>query len=710
MKGFAGIAAICLGFSSSSAFAVANATNAWISPGSGYWEEPNWSRGVMPANGDAVFLTNSGTKDLIIGQSTAQTFPESLSIWSVVIASPPNSTNRLLLDHAGLAVPLRVNELTMYSNSLLTVAGSAFSLEDYSFTGGHCSIGGTINMGDSSHFDAFALHLGDIGPAAFNLTNGNLNTYFVYLGESFPSTFLQQGGSHTNTQNMYLYNGQYILGGGQLSGSVLAYNTAKLVQNGGNFSGSVSLNDTSQLVLNGGAFSGTVALYSSIPLILGGGQFSGSVNVYSGGQLILNGNQLSGPVTVSGGTFTQSGGVYNGAISLGSSSYYLQDGFSTNSNLGLSSGSVPASVLQSGGTNRCGSLAIQGLNSGNTYVSATYTLSAGSLSANAVSVNFGSISQSGGSHAVTGSLTLQGGFGPHFSILLAYYSLGAGSLSANAITGEFAEIGQSGGTNLVAGTLSLGNSSFDSRYNLSGGRLETGDMLIAGNGSYINQTGGKFVVSNSLSVLTSAGYFLRAGQLSARDILLRGTTFYHSGGSVSQTGTLTLANGAWQCNTGRVDLGQLRLGATGGSNGSITLPDGGCVMAFSNSSSITWSNQQTLTIENWDGSIYGGGALQIRFGNNATGLTAQQLSQIRFDNPAGFSGTYPARILASGEITPGPVLETARSGNALVLTWSAGAVLQTATNVNGPYGDLTGISPPYTNQTTEPRRFFRLRQ
>ena len=650
----------------------------------------------MPANGDAVFLTNSGTKDLIIGQSTTQNFPGSLSIWSVVIASPPNSTNRLLLDHAGLAVPLRVNELTMYSNSFLTVAGSAFSLEDYAITGGHCSIGGTINMGDSSQFDAFALHLGDIGPAAFNLTNGSLNAYFEYIGENFPTTFLQQGGSHTNSQYIYLYNGQYILGGGQLSGSVQTYNAGKLVQNGGNFSGSVALNDTSQFVLNGGAF-------------------SGSVNVNSGTQLILNSNQLSGPVTVNGGTFTQSGGGYNGSISLGSSSYYLQDGFSTNSNLSLASGSVPASVLQTGGTNLCGSLAVQGYNDFVTTVYAYYTLDAGSLAANAVAVNFGAISQSGGTHTVNGSLTLQGGFGTHNTLVFAYYNLSAGFLSANAVSVTFGAINQSGGTNLVAGTLSIGNSSYTCHYDLDGGRLETGDTLISGSGCRFNQTGGIFVVSNSLSLLTGAtgpvfGYYLQGGQLCARDILVRGTTFYHSGGSVSQTGTLTLANGAWQCNTGRVDLGQLRLGAPGGSNGSITLPDGGCVMAFSNSSSITWSNQQTLTIENWNGSIYGGGAHQIRFGNNAAGLTAQQLSQIRFDNPAGFSGTYPARILASGEITPGPVLETARSGKALVLTWSIGAVLQTATNVNGPYQDLTGISPPYTNQTIEPRRFFRLRQ
>jgi len=49
-----------------------------------------------------------------------------------------------------------------------------------------------------------------------------------------------------------------------------------------------------------------------------------------------------------------------------------------------------------------------------------------------------------------------------------------------------------------------------------------------------------------------------------------------------------------------------------------------------------------------------GGMIQLKFGNNASGLTAAtQVSQIRFVNPTGFApGTYLAKILGTGEVVP----------------------------------------------------------
>jgi hypothetical protein len=288
---------------------------------------------------------------------------------------------------------------------------------------------------------------------------------------------------------------------------------------------------------------------------------------------------------------------------------------------------------------------------------------------------------------VSGTVSLLGGIGPFNQLLRANYSLAAGLLSANSVSLDLAILSQSGGTNSITGTLNIGSASPSSFYFLDGGRLEAATTVLSGANTFI-QNGGVFV---------------------AGDILVQGA-LYHNGGFLSQTGTLTLANGFWQCNTGRVDLGQFKLGGTGGTNGTLALPNGSAMIAFANSSGITWSNQGTLKIENWNGSIHGGGAHKILFGNTAAGLTAQQLSQIRFHNPAGLSGTWPARILATGEITPGPVLETAPSGKALVLMWSANSILQTATNVTGPYQDLTNVFSPYTNQSTDPQRYFRLRQ
>jgi hypothetical protein len=102
------------------------------------------------------------------------------------------------------------------------------------------------------------------------------------------------------------------------------------------------------------------------------------------------------------------------------------------------------------------------------------------------------------------------------------------------------------------------------------------------------------------------------------------------------------------------------------------------------------------------------------FGNSGSGLTQAQLLQIQFSNPAGFpAGLYPAQLLASGEVVPAPRPVLLSSGNrsGFILNWGGGFVLQSATNVQGPYSDVTNATSPYTIPGLQlPRQFFRLRQ
>jgi hypothetical protein len=45
------------------------------------------------------------------------------------------------------------------------------------------------------------------------------------------------------------------------------------------------------------------------------------------------------------------------------------------------------------------------------------------------------------------------------------------------------------------------------------------------------------------------------------------------------------------------------------------------------------------------------------------------------------------------------------------MSWPSGWILQSATNVAGPYSDVTGATSPYSYNTTQaPQQFFRLRQ
>src|SRR5205807_1031159 len=135
-------------------------------------------------------------------------------------------------------------------------------------------------------------------------------------------------------------------------------------------------------------------------------------------------------------------------------------------------------------------------------------------------------------------------------------------------------------------------------------------------------------------------------------------------------------------------------------------------LSFANSSGETWAGGATLMVSDWNGNPSGGGAEQLKFGNSASGLTSSQLSQIVFNNPAGFpSGTYPAKILPTGEVVPvaSPQLEFTSSGGALTLRWGTAWFLQSATNVAGPYQDVSGATSPYPAPFTGPQRFFRLR-
>jgi len=63
---------------------------------------------------------------------------------------------------------------------------------------------------------------------------------------------------------------------------------------------------------------------------------------------------------------------------------------------------------------------------------------------------------------------------------------------------------------------------------------------------------------------------------------------------------------------------------------------------------------------------------------------------------------------ATATLSVRPVLSISASA---VLTWSGTYTLQSATNVAGPYLDITNAASPYTNDTsTQPQLFFRLRE
>jgi hypothetical protein len=876
-------------------------TNSWTKPTSGDWEEQaQWSLGVLPDATQSVLFTNAGWKALAIGAGTAQNFPQSMSVQSLTVGAPVDSSNTLLMNWSGLERPLQTTSLIVGSNSSVLVQGSALEVISTSTDGstGNLFIGGTFIHSDFSQVKVHGVLtvLRRFGPwdapALYFLTNGTLSAGYESVGGmEGPGEFVQYGGANNvgslgvgNAGDYHLYGGQATATNGMTVGFGDFASGASFVQYGGSLNADTVING--YYFLNGGTITGRMSVPSATTFDRadghvfqnGGTNFALSLDLglhawHQGGEgsyVLSNGVlRVGSSFTLRGGTFSQFNGVHTivsnldmrGDALLGETSssawYVLESG--TLSAAGLTA--QPGTFQQNGGTNLIAEdIVLTVAQSGIPFPqAASYMLDDGFLSARNVIVNtrYGGFHQTGGTHVVsnelriaTGTYDMSGGSLTGGSLVLAStnaaFNQTGGSVSDGSVTGLLymaagtyrlaggllrvphlfipespdstpasfdATFVQTGGTNDCEGALSVyraygtpnfpqtgpgryvlsngvlrvvGQSGADAggdfqqwggwhtngvtvvrgyggapegsrvaRFTLGGGMLETpgilmedlsvflqsggtnrvsgqvdleflagftltGGLLTAprtfvGPSCFFAQSGGTHMLNNVLVVsgnyqaADTNGYFLTAGQLTTPEIQLFGGNFRHIGGSITVPSSLTLSGGAWDEQTQGQQFGPLSLGENGGT---ISFPSRSSQLRFADSSSISWSSpfsrtQAVLVIQGWNGSVSGGGQHQLMFGSSSSGLTSQQLTRIRF----ALSGElYPARILATGEVVPERLLASSRSGNTLTLTWEPGWILQSSTNVAGPYQDVQGTASPYMPSMVEPSRFFRVRQ
>ena len=450
----------------------------------------------------------------------------------------------------------------------------------------------------------------------------------------------------------------------------------------------------------------------------GGYSWAGQITVGPSGEYDLYDGEFGGAAVLEGGVFRQTGGLFNAGLGL-KGTYLLEGGIFTNAGIAVPPDALEVGVFtQSGGTNRAASL-IVGVPYPNSkfFAGAGYcTLSNGLFATGSVLLrDFGRLDQWGGTLQVDGPFSLRGEMFWQNAITEGQFLLHDGSFSAGSMDFSYAGYVWQGGGSARIGELTI--STYAGSYNLQNGMLAVSNLNLIGYiGVAFRQDGGTNTVANQLKISggwdpASNGYLLTGGTLSAPNIeISNGSQFLHSGGEVADNVRLTLAHGSWEARAGTTRLGQLQLNVGDATNSTLLLPPGPSVVRFGDSHALAWASVATLTVENWQGSVSGGGQHRIFFGADAGALGAGQLRQIQFLNPAGFNGRYPALILPTGEIVPGPLVGAQRIAGALVLSWPAGCVLQSATNVAGPYADITGAVSPCTNALSEPQRFFRLRQ
>lgn len=250
----------------------------------------------------------------------------------------------------------------------------------------------------------------------------------------------------------------------------------------------------------------------------------------------------------------------------------------------------------------------------------------------------------------------------------SYVDLGANSgaatvMNVSNVTTLSGILTNSGGlTKSGPGTLVLSGSG----TNTFGSVNANGNTTVNGGILKLMKTAGVVAISNGAVVLNSGGTLV----LGASD-------------QIDDAVTMTLNGGTFSPGGFDEQLGALKLTASS----KIDLSGASGVVAFADSSAVTWTAGTILTITNWSGSTQGGGAEQVKFIKSSNGLSAGQLSQIRFVNPSGFpSGTYNATMLGTGELVPAVIapIITLQPTNQTVLAGASVVFNAAATGTPAP--------------------------
>ena len=629
------------------AFPAEAQVNSWTNPVSGHWEDPSWSLGLLPGPSQSVFVTNAGYKAVGIFPATSTNFPGSLTVSNLQVSAPNNALSTLLLNFFGTTVPLHVlGDCEVGTNGTVLNLHAGFEVDGAS--------GGVFRiLGGSYGQESGILRASNVTTYAaagtINLTNASAVFGDVYLGANVaPATMTQSGGSVAGSIYISLGSSYQLLNGTITGTTVAGYTSA------------------GQISQYGGTNNGTIAVGTSDPFL---GDGNGLYSLYGGG--ILNSSiSVAGSSGFPVGVFNQIGGYINTtSLALGSS------GFST----------------------------------------ATFNQSNGVLVAGSLILDNAQFNQFGGQTTIGAPLTVAGTYDDYNPMLRthAFFSMSGGVLNTPGLsTDMFGGFGQSGGTNNVSGNLGVNRSG----YALGGGFLGTSNtsiaagVLVLSDGTFVlrgtfSQSGGVHSIANTLTIQDT--YSIGGGSLLASNILLNGTLNISNNPVITNPGAFAMG-GTLAFSSSSQSFGLLLLSA----NAVLDFGLGNSSAHFKPSGAVSWTLGTLLVVSNWHGNPNGGGSSQLFVGSSTSGLSATQLSQVQFVNPAGFSpGKYAAHILSTGEIVPvtATMLGVTLSRPQLVLNWPGGLVLQSATNVSGPFSDLSASSP-FTNPVpAPPRMFFRLR-
>lgn len=227
---------------------------------------------------------------------------------------------------------------------------------------------------------------------------------------------------------------------------------------------------------------------------------------------------------------------------------------------------------------------------------------------------------------------------------------GASVVTLNAIAGQSATLGSTiSNAGLTRSLLKTG----DGTWTLASNQPYTGSTTVNGGTLRLANSSGVALAGTSAVVVHNGGTLLMGADNQINQAVFPGVSLGTAGGAGPAA---RLDAGGFSQGTGGNPLvpgsGNVGLGALTLVSNSVIDLIGTSVLHFGNSSAQAWSG--VLAVWNWSGtSLTGGGAEQILFGTDLSGLNAGQLGQINFYSDSGqtlLSNT--ALILADGEIIP----------------------------------------------------------
>ena len=575
----------------------ADAQVIWSSPTGSAWLTPaNWTGGVVPgAAAVAQFNANptSATTGVGIHMDTAG---GAYATGAISVSS--SRTNALIIGNSSPTTPgvLTLNGATVGTNSNVILSNFATSTARLTLQNTQGSGASTMSINAGSGNKSILTGAGT--------TTGIGNTINITTAITGSAALTFLGGGTWNAAASTGVNGGLLKLGGTntFTGGITVGATD------GTQSGILEL-DSVTAISNTPANDITINSNSQLYLAAPASSTFNMGNVV----LHLNGNGNNYTTTGKGALINLSNTsyVWDGAVYLASDAGIAAAGTSTLTITGNVSGT---GMLTKQGT---GALVLQG--TGNSWTGGT-TIRAGRL---AVSSGSGlstaplAFIQTSGNLVVSLSNTAQ---------TISELSSSVTATSTNSL--------------LINGTRLTINQATNTTF---GGNTSTQTSVISGTGAVIKTGSGRLTLTNTGNNF-SGGLKISQGEI--RFNPASGTTATNSspdtldGGTLSTSGigrtvTFTFGTLALTQNS-TIDLGTDTLHS----------------IKFAASSAITWTTGKILTINNWKGSWNGtaGTRGRIYIGTNTTGITATQLSQVRFADTSGY--LFNATILSTGEIVP----------------------------------------------------------